>query len=35
MAWTHEEYGAASDTVEQEANAAVDIFWLADRLPET
>src|SRR3712207_385274 len=29
-----EEYGAASDTVEQEANAAADIFWLADRLPE-
>ena len=34
MAWAHEEYGAASDTVEQEANAAADIFWLADRLPE-
>ena len=31
-AW--EEYGAASDTVEQEANAAADIFWLADELPE-
>ena len=31
-AW--EEYGAASDTVEQEANAAADIFWLADGLPE-
>src|ERR671910_1175562 len=29
-----EEYGAASETVEQEANAAADIFWLADRLPE-
>src|SRR5918997_3123718 len=29
-----EEYGAASDTVEQEANAAADIFWLADGLPE-
>ena len=29
-----EEYGAASDTVEQEANAAADIFWLADQLPE-
>src|ERR687894_2419167 len=29
-----EEYGAASDTVEQEANAAADIFWLADELPE-
>src|ERR687889_85038 len=29
-----EEYGAASDTVEREANAAADIFWLADRLPE-
>ena len=31
-AW--EEYAAASDTVEQEANAAADIFWLADGLPE-
>ena len=30
-----EEYRAASETVEQEANAAADIFWLADRLPET
>src|SRR5918999_4592793 len=29
-----EEYGAASETVEQEANAAADIFWLSDRLPE-
>jgi hypothetical protein len=29
-----EEYGAASETVEQEANAAADIFWLADRIPE-
>jgi hypothetical protein len=29
-----EEYGAASDTVEREANAAADIFWLADQLPE-
>jgi hypothetical protein len=29
-----EEYGAASDTVEREANAAADIFWLADGLPE-
>jgi Protein of unknown function (DUF4239) len=29
-----EEYGAARETVEQEANAAADIFWLADRLPE-
>jgi hypothetical protein len=29
-----EEYGAASETAEQEANAAADIFWLADRLPE-
>jgi hypothetical protein len=29
-----EEYGSASETVEQEANAAADIFWLADRLPE-
>src|SRR3712207_2378158 len=30
-----EEYGAASETVEREANAAADIFWLADRLPES
>jgi hypothetical protein len=29
-----EEYEAASVTVEQEANAAADIFWLAHRLPE-
>ena len=29
-----EEYGAASETVEREANAAADIYWLADRLPE-
>jgi hypothetical protein len=29
-----EEYGAARETVEQEANAAADIFWLADWLPE-
>jgi hypothetical protein len=29
-----EEYELASVTVEQEANAAADIFWLADRLPE-
>ena len=29
-----EEYGAARETVEQEANAAADIYWLADRLPE-
>ena len=29
-----EEHAAASDTVEQEANAAADIFWLADGLPE-
>ena len=29
-----EQYGAARETVEQEANAAADIFWLADRLPE-
>jgi hypothetical protein len=29
-----EKYRAASETVEQEANAAADIFWLADRLPE-
>jgi hypothetical protein len=29
-----EEYGAAKETVEQEANAAADIFWLADQLPE-
>ena len=29
-----EEYGQASETVEQEANAAADIYWLAHRLPE-
>ena len=29
-----EEFGAARETVEQEANATADIFWLADRLPE-
>jgi hypothetical protein len=29
-----EEYGAASETVEREANAAADIYWLADQLPE-
>jgi len=29
-----EGYGAASDTVEREANAAADIYWLADQLPE-
>ena len=29
-----EEYGAASETVEQEANAVAEIFWLAHRLPE-
>jgi hypothetical protein len=29
-----EEYGAASDTVEREANVAADIYWLADQLPE-
>jgi hypothetical protein len=29
-----EEYEAASVTVEQEANAAAEIFWLANRLPE-
>jgi hypothetical protein len=29
-----EEYETAKETVEQEANAAADIFWLADRLPE-
>src|ERR671915_2119155 len=29
-----EEYEAARETVEQEANAAADIFWLADGLPE-
>jgi len=29
-----EEYQAASETVEQEANAAAEVFWLAGRLPE-
>jgi hypothetical protein len=29
-----EEYDAASVTVEQEANAVAEIFWLAHRLPE-
>jgi hypothetical protein len=29
-----EEYELARETVEQEANAAADIYWLADRLPE-
>src|SRR3954447_11363614 len=29
-----EQYQAASETVEQEANAAAEIFWLANRLPE-
>jgi hypothetical protein len=29
-----EEYEAARVTVEQEANAAADIFWLANQLPE-
>jgi Protein of unknown function (DUF4239) len=29
-----EEYGQASETVEQEANATAEIFWLAHRLPE-
>ncbi len=29
-----EEYQAASDTVEQEANAVAEIFWLAHRLPQ-
>ena len=29
-----EQYQAASETVEQEANAAAEVFWLADRLPE-
>jgi Protein of unknown function (DUF4239) len=30
-----EEYDAASVTVEQEANALAEIFWLAHRLPES
>ena len=29
-----EEYQAADETVEQEANAAAEIFWLGNRLPE-
>ena len=29
-----EEYRAANETVEQEANALAEIFWLAHRLPE-
>ena len=29
-----EEFQAASETVEQEANALAEIFWLAHRLPE-
>ncbi len=29
-----EEYGAANETVEQEANALAEIAWLAHRLPE-
>ncbi len=29
-----EEFGQANDTVEQEANATAEIFWLAHRLPE-
>jgi hypothetical protein len=29
-----EEYQAASETVEQEANATAEIFWLGNRLPE-
>jgi hypothetical protein len=29
-----EEYDAASETVEQEANALAEIAWLAHRLPE-
>ena len=29
-----EEYELASETVEREANAAADIFWLANQLPE-
>jgi Na+/proline symporter len=28
------EYDAAGETVEQEANAVAEIFWLAHRLPE-
>ena len=29
-----EKYQAADETVEQEANAIAEIFWLAHRLPE-
>ena len=29
-----EEYGVAGETVEQEANATAEIFWLGHRLPE-
>ena len=29
-----EEYQAASETVEQEANATAEIFWLGHQLPE-
>jgi hypothetical protein len=29
-----EEYDAANETVEQEANALAEIFWLGNRLPE-
>ena len=29
-----ETYGAASETVEQEANALAEIAWLGNRLPE-
>jgi Protein of unknown function (DUF4239) len=29
-----EEYASAGDTVEQEANATAEIFWLGNRLPE-
>ena len=29
-----ESFQAANETVEQEANAAADIFWLANQLPE-
>ena len=29
-----DEFQAASETVEQEANALAEIFWLAHRLPD-
>jgi hypothetical protein len=29
-----EEYSAAGETVEEEANATAEIFWLGSRLPE-